>query len=122
MIKIEGYDTYYIQDNGQVYGKTKKQFLKHNLLDGYPKVGLFKNGKGSYKYIHVLVAKHFIPNPDKKKVVNHKDGNKQNCHVDNLEWISHSENSHHYYNELRNGSVLNDEEKSSHGSRENLEV
>lgn len=101
MTKVKGYENYYIQKTGQVYGTSKKQFLKPNLQDGYPKVILYKNAKGHYKYIHVLVAEHFIPNPKKKKVVNHKDGNKTNCQVENLEWTTHSENSYHYYRELK---------------------
>jgi len=47
------------------------------------------------KYVHRIVAKAFIPNPDNKETVNHKDGNKQNNHVDNLEWHSYTENMMH---------------------------
>ena len=47
------------------------------------------------KYIHRLVARYFIPNPDNKQTVNHKDGNKLNNHVDNLEWLTHKENMQH---------------------------
>ena len=47
------------------------------------------------KYVHRIVAKAFIPNPDNKETVNHKDGNKQNNHVDNLEWHTYTENMMH---------------------------
>jgi hypothetical protein len=47
------------------------------------------------KYVHRIVATAFIPNPDNKETVNHKDGNKQNNHVDNLEWHSYTENMMH---------------------------
>ena len=47
------------------------------------------------KYIHRLVATYFIPNPEGKVTVNHIDGDKQNNHVDNLEWATYKENAMH---------------------------
>ena len=48
--------------------------------------------------VHRLVAMCFLENKDKtKKIVNHKDGNKKNNHIDNLEWCTSSENTQHYY-------------------------
>lgn len=58
----------------------------------YEKVVLFKNGKNKTYAVHRLVAKTFIPNLDNKPQVNHKDENKQNNCVDNLEWCTHKEN------------------------------
>ena len=49
----------------------------------------------SSKYVHRIVATAFIPNPNNKKTVNHKDGNKHNNHVENLEWSSYTENAIH---------------------------
>lgn len=63
---------------------------------GYIKVTLCQNGvKKSYS-VHVLVARAFIDNPENKPVVNHKDFNKDNNCVDNLEWVTYSENSKHW--------------------------
>jgi len=47
------------------------------------------------KYVHRLVAKAFLPNPNGKATVNHKDGNKQNNHINNLEWSTYKENALH---------------------------
>nr|WP_279231909.1 NUMOD4 motif-containing HNH endonuclease [Clostridium sp. HBUAS56010] len=69
---------------------------------GYKKVVLRKNGVGSNEYLHRLIAMHFIPNPLELPQVNHKDGNKLNCNISNLEWVSISENSQHAFdNDLR---------------------
>lgn len=68
--------------------------------DGYFSVFLCGNGKVARHRVHRLVAKAFLPNPDNKPVVNHKDGNRQNNHVNNLEWATVAENNRHAYNEL----------------------
>lgn len=64
--------------------------------NGYLKVGL-ADGKGGHKQLslHVLVAKHYLPNPYGYDQVNHKDGNKENCSVENLEWCSCQQNIQH---------------------------
>lgn len=72
-------------------GKSSKKFLSH----GYYAVSIGKENSFSPKYIHRLVAQAFIPNPNNLPCVNHKDGNKLNNHVDNLEWCTHRENTIH---------------------------
>ena len=64
--------------------------------NGYLKVGL-ADGKGGHTQlsIHALVARHFLPNPYDHKQVNHIDGNKENNHMSNLEWVSASQNIQH---------------------------
>ncbi|CDD75562.1 prophage LambdaSa2 HNH endonuclease family protein [Cryptobacterium sp. CAG:338] len=69
-------------------------------VNGYKVVSLWKNGKGKSVYIHRLVAETFIKNPENKKTVNHKDGNRTNNNVSNLEWATYSENNLHEYRVL----------------------
>lgn len=94
--KIKSYDKWSDMPRGR-----GKQFYPAKELSictndkGYLQVTLYKNRKGLNKTIHILVAKAFIPNPLGKPCVNHKDLNKANPHVDNLEWCTLSENSKH---------------------------
>lgn len=80
--------------------KTGYEFLnrykyKHK---GYIRTALCKNNHVTHFYVHRLVAKVFIPNPENKSEVNHKDGDKTNNHVDNLEWCTRQENMKHARN------------------------
>lgn len=67
--------------------KTKQGYLCTRLLD--------KNNNSKCEYVHILVANAFIPNPQNKPTVNHKDGNKHNNYIENLEWSTYSENNKH---------------------------
>lgn len=62
---------------------------------GYFCIALCKNGKMKHYILSNLIGKHFIPNPDNKFAINHKDGNKLNNNINNLEWLSVSENLKH---------------------------
>jgi len=76
----------------------KAETIILNPLKGdrrYLQVSLWSNGKDHKRYIHRLVAKAFIPNPENKPQVNHKDGDKCNNAVNNLEWNTRSENVKH---------------------------
>ena len=63
----------------------------------YAHVPLTKNAKGRTVSLHRIVAEAFIPNPENKPQVNHKDGNKRNNAVDNLEWATPEENMQHAF-------------------------
>ena len=70
----------------------KKTYIgKH----GYEVVSFYKHTKMQLKKVHRLFAEAFIPNPENKPEVNHKDKIRHNNHVDNLEWCTHLENSWH---------------------------
>ena len=62
---------------------------------GYLKVVLRHNKQSKNKYLHRLIAEHFIENPTNAPMVNHKDGNKLNNHVSNLEWCTRKQNVNH---------------------------
>ena len=68
---------------------------QQHTYDGYCRVPLMRDGKKHCVTTHILVAKTFIPNPYNKQQVNHKDGNKNNNCVDNLEWVTPKENIEH---------------------------
>lgn len=86
--RIKSFDTYRKGPNGSI------RFCKGKILkpstdkDGYLKVVLYKNGKEKTFLIHRLVAEAFLPNPNNLTEVNHKDENKLNNNVNNLEWCN----------------------------------
>jgi hypothetical protein len=68
---------------------------RKNSKTGYHQVGLHRSNKNKMVYVHRLVADAFIPNPENKRCVNHKDGARSHNSVENLEWSTHSENTMH---------------------------
>lgn len=95
-VDIIGYEgLYQISNKGNVKNTKRNKVLSTGLRRGYPSVILYKSGFRKNFTIHRLVAEHFIPNPLSKPCVNHKDGNKENCVEDNLEWVTDKENAHH---------------------------
>lgn len=108
--QIEGYENYYVSDHGRakVIKPSGELILKPKLKyaresnrkekrenTGYLTIVVSKKGKKKDLKLHILVAKAFIPNPENKPQVNHKDGIKNNCDASNLEWTSHIENQVH---------------------------
>lgn len=91
--KIEENDHYSINEQGEVRndltGKIKKPFV--NLKNGYLTVDLYRHNKSQKVTVHRLLAEAFIPNPENKPTVDHKDGNRQNNSLDNLRWATYSE-------------------------------
>lgn len=84
---------YKVSNFGNVYSIKNKKILKAELNNGYVNIILTKNKKQKMFKVHRLVAITFIPNKENKPCVNHKDYNRANNYVDNLEWVTHSENN-----------------------------
>lgn len=96
---IEFNDRYEVSDDGIVRRKSSGHVLKGCIISGYRSVKLtFDNSIQKRYYVHRLVASHFIENINKNKTfVNHKNGNKLDNRVENLEWVTPRENNLHYY-------------------------
>lgn len=95
-LPILNYENLYeVSSFGQVRRLKKLNNLRPGLSKGYYFVVLSKDCKGKISKIHRLVALAFIPNPENKPYVNHKDGNKLNNKLENLEWCTDQENRTH---------------------------
>lgn len=93
--RIKGFEEYSISSCGKVYCKDGSLKALQINKDGYYVTTLYQDGKYHMKRVGRLVALHFVENPDPEKfiVVDHIDGDKQNDHYTNLEWVTISENT-----------------------------
>lgn len=109
---VKGWEDYYqISEDGKIRSKDrtitdkigrtrswKGQILNPDIApNGYYRVSFSINRKRQQRYLHRLLAEHFIPNPNKLPQVNHLDGNKLNNNLNNLEWVTVQENTIHAY-------------------------
>jgi hypothetical protein len=95
---IEGFPGYRISNTGRVWSNKLMRCLnipESNDKDGYLRIGLWINNERWTHSVHRLVACEFIPNPEMKPTVNHKDKNKHNNHFSNLEWHTVAEQNAH---------------------------
>ena len=113
-LQIKDFPDYYVTDTGDVYSRNYhktgrvKKLKPLPVAHGYLTVRLRKDNKTYAKHIHRLVAEAFVPNPENKPEVNHKDGNKQNNCASNLEFVTHLQNIVHSIYVLRRQPVYED--------------
>lgn len=98
--RIRDVDRVITRSDGNIMTRSGKIRKLDTTTKKYPYIGLHKNNKLATLVVHRLVARVFIPNPDNLPQINHKDGNKFNNHVDNLEWCTNQQNVLHA---MRNG-------------------
>lgn len=90
------FGNYLVFSDGKVFSINRNKFLKPCKDDnGYLRIGLYIDGKNKTYKLHRLVAQCFIANNDNKSSVNHINGIKTDNRVENLEWVTNSENSIH---------------------------
>jgi len=92
-MEIQGFPDYLVYDDGRVFSKKTRKFMKCNDNGkGYLQVS-FNLDKIYTRKIHRLVASHYIPNPNNYPQVDHIDRNKRNNNVSNLRWVDASMNA-----------------------------
>lgn len=102
--EIIGYEGRYgVTEDGRIYSYISHKFMSQKTQkNGYKTVCLSHgDGTRSMEYVHRLVAITFLPNPNNLKEVNHKDLNKGNNNISNLEWIDRKGNMKHYFKTIK---------------------
>lgn len=110
-VPIPGFENYTVTRGGVVRNRFGKVLTGYANIGYYPRFSLSNNGKTKIYLLHRLLAELFIPRVEGKPYVNHIDGNKNNYSLDNLEWVTSSENMRHA---VANGLV----NKKSHSRKE----
>lgn len=129
-IKIKELEDYYeISSCGRIRNKYTNKILKQSIdKQGYSHISLARKKKKPLRYkqfsVHRLVAIHFIPNPNPEVLttVNHKDFNKSNNCVDNLEWMSMEDNIHHAAINGKYKAKLGEENPTSKYKSKDIEI
>ena len=103
----------------------EKIIKPHPNNSGYLDVSLYKDGKRIHKKIHRMVAEAFIPNPNNLPEVDHIDADKNNNCVDNLHWVTHSENHLNpltvkLKSEINKGKIISEERRQKISKRINV--
>lgn len=103
-LDVPGYEgRYRVSNLGQIKGPRGDLNAPFLSRDGYLVATLYRNGKRYRTGAHRLVAMAFIPNPENKPQINHKNGDRTDNRVENLEWVTCSENNLHRRRVLKGG-------------------
>jgi len=93
--EIKEFPNYSVSNLGNILNTKTKKMMKLNKKSGYYHISLTSNANKKSLLVHRLVAMAFIPNPENKSDVNHKDKDKLNNELSNLEWMTRKENNSH---------------------------
>jgi hypothetical protein len=112
---IEGYiGKYFVTSDGKIIGRSNKSIHQRTDRKGYKRVRLCNNNIHRFVFVHRLVALAFIPNPENKPQINHKNGVKDDNSVENLEWCTASENILDAFKRGRIGATAKGENAPGH--------
>jgi len=98
---VHNFSNYKISSFGVTINVKTGKVIKPIKSNGYLLIKFYRDGKRSTRHLHRVLAIHFIPNPDNKPFINHKDGNRSNNCLENLEWCTQKENVIHYHTVLK---------------------
>lgn len=110
-VDIKGYEGLYrLSNKGRVKSLLKKTMDEREVIlkprksdiEDYPSVALYKNKNREDIFMHRLMAEYFIPNPENLPVVNHKNANRHDYRIENLEWVTFARNAEHAWEIGRN--------------------
>jgi len=92
-MELEGYPNYLIYEDGRIFSKDRCKYLNPTITkNGYKRCSLHYKGDILRMSVHRLIATAYLPNPNNLEQVHHKDYDRINNHVSNLEWISNIDN------------------------------
>lgn len=95
-VRIHDYPNFQIWPDGRVWNTKRKKFVTVSYHNGYPRVSLSRGSRDTYEqwpaFVHRLLAMYFIPNPESKPCIDHRDRDRCNNTLTNLRWVTHIEN------------------------------